>query len=240
MILMLPTIAPALSGHSCLRSRLLRSYVQAMKSAFFAYLVLFFSLAAVAAEPKIESIGAFAGTAPDAVKSAIAETGYRVTGGDGKVLAEIWPTKVPAAEKKESSAALYPDFVVGAFYGVISFPNGTTDLRGQNIPAGTYALRYALLPGDGNHMGVSPNPDFFLLVPVDTDPGPSVKMAYPALIRASAKASGTAHPAAFGLSSPDARGVAVNQDQGHTIAFFPIKTSASTTSIGMILSGAAE
>ena len=205
-----------------------------------AILTLLFSVAAFAAEPKIEPIGAFTGSASDALKSAIADTGYRVTGEDGKLLAEIWPAKAVPTEKKESSSALYPDFVVGGFYGVISFPNGTTDLRGQHIPSGTYTLRYALLPGDGNHMGVAPNPDFFLLVPIDTDPGPSATMPAPALIRASAKAAGTAHPAAFGLSSPDARGVAVNQDQGHTIAFFPIKTSASTTAIGLILSGAAE
>ena len=143
-------------------------------------------------------------------------------------------------EKNESSSAIYPDFVDGAFYGLISLPNGTTDLRGQNIPAGTYTMRYQLLPGDGNHMGVAPDPDFFLLLPADLDPGPTNRMSFQPLVRASAKASGTAHPAAFALASPDALGVAAKQESGHTIAYFPIGSGSVKVPIGMILSGAAE
>jgi hypothetical protein len=210
------------------------------KSLLVAFLIVIASVSAVCAEPKIESIGAFSGNAPDAVKSALAEKGYRVTGEDGKILAEIWPVKVVVAGASGSANAVYPDFVSGGFYGVITLPNGAGDFRGQKIPAGTYAMRYQLLPEDGNHMGVAPNPDFFLLVPVDGDPGPSAKMIYAALVRASAKASGTAHPAAFALESPDARGVAVKQEQGHTIAFFMIGSGSAKVPIGMILSGSAE
>ncbi len=203
-------------------------------------IVLFLSAICVAADPKIETIGPFAGSAPDNVKAALSETGYRVFGDDGKVLAEIWPAKIVVAEKNESSSAIYPDFVDGAFYGLISLPNGTTDLRGQNIPAGTYTMRYQLLPSDGNHMGVAPDPDFFLLVPIDLDPGPATRMTFQALVRASAKASGTAHPAAFALASPDPRGVAAKQESGHTIAYFPIGSGSLKVPIGMILSGGAE
>lgn len=218
-----------------------RSYVQLMKK--LGFVILFVALSAVVAfcaEPKIEAIGAFTGSAPDAVKTALAETGYRVTGEDGKVLAEIWPAKTVTTGPAGSNSALLPEFVSGGFYGVITLPNGTGDFRGQKIPAGTYAMRYQLLPEDGNHMGVAPNPDFFLLVPVNDDPGAATKIAYPALVRASAKASGTAHPAAFALESPDARGVAVKQEQGHTIAFFPIGSGSLKVPIGMILSGSAE
>jgi hypothetical protein len=211
-----------------------------MKTCLVAILMIMVSIGALCTEPKIESIGAFTGDAPDAVKSALAEKGYRVTGEDGKVLAEIWPAKTVETGPAGSDSALLPEFVSGGFYGVITLPNGTGDFRGQKIPAGTYAMRYQLLPGDGNHMGVAPNPDFFLLVPVDGDPGPSVKMAYAALVRASAKASGTAHPAAFALDSPDARGVAVKLEQGHTIVFFPIGSGSVKVPIGMILNGAAE
>jgi len=198
------------------------------------------SLCAMSAEPKIETIGAFTGSAPDAVKSALAENGYRVTGEDGKVLAEIWPAKAIAVGKSASSSALYGEFVSGSFYGVITLPNGAGDFRGQKIPAGTYTLRYQLLPEDGNHMGVAPNPDFFLLVPVEADPGAETKMAYAALVRASAKASGTAHPAAFAMESPDKRGVAAKVESGHTIACFKVGSGALTVPIGMVLSGSAE
>jgi hypothetical protein len=212
-----------------------------MKKVHFVVLfMLLVTLSAFCAAPKIETIGAFSGNAPGAVKAGLTETGYRVTGEDGKILAEIWPAKTIAVGQSASSSALYGEFVSGGFYGVITLPNGTGDFRGQKIPAGTYTMRYQLLPEDGNHMGVAPNPDFFLLVPVDADPGPEAKMAYAALVRASAKASGTAHPAAFALESPDARGVAAKLMQGHTIACFPVGSGALKVPIGMILSGSAE
>jgi hypothetical protein len=211
-----------------------------MKTCLVSILIVMVSIGAFCAEPKIEPIGAFSGNAPDVVKSALAEKGYRVTGEDGNVLAEIWPAKIVATGPAGSDSALFAEFVSGGFYGVITLPTGTGDFRGQKIPAGTYAMRYQLLPGDGNHMGVAPNPDFFLLVPVDGDPGPSVKMAYAALVRASAKASGTAHPAAFALDPPDARGVAAKLEQGHTIAYFMIGSGSVKVPVGMILSGSAE
>ena len=210
------------------------------KVAVVSLCVVLLSLGALCVEPKIETIGAFGGSAPDAVKTALASGGYRVTGEDGKVLAEIWPAKTISVGTSASSSALYGEFVSGSFYGVITLPNGAGDFRGQKIPAGTYTMRYQLLPEDGNHMGVAPNPDFFLLVPVDTDPGPELKMAYAALVKASAKASGTAHPAAFAMESADAKGVAAKVESGHTIACFKVGAGPLTVPIGMILSGSAE
>ncbi len=203
-------------------------------------LFLLLVISAVAATPKIDSIGKFAGNAPDAVKTAIADAGYRVTGDDGKVLAEIWPAKSAVTAKSDNSAAVYPEFVSGGFYGVITFPNGAGDYRGQKVPAGTYTMRYELLPDDGNHLGVAPNPDFFLLVPVDSDPDPAAKLEYAALVRLSAKSVGASHPAPFQLVTPAASPVGANEDQGHTIAYFPIRTTAATVNIGMILSGGSD
>ena len=197
-------------------------------------------ISAVAAAPKIELTGKFTGNVADAIKAAISDKGYRVTGSDGKVLAEIWSVKSGIANKSGESSALYPEFVNGGFYGVITFPNGTGDYRGQKIPAGTYTMRYQTLPSDGNHLGVAPNPDFFLLVPVDSDPDPSAKLEYAALVRISSKAAGSAHPAPFALVTPAAKPVDANEDQGHTIAYFPINTTGGTVNIGMILSGASE
>jgi hypothetical protein len=219
----------------------LQSYVQLMKRACcLGFLFLFLVSSALAAAPKIEPIGKFTGSAPDAIKAAISDTGYRVTGSDGKVLAEIWPAKAGAANKGGGSNALYPEFVTGAFYGVVTFPNGTGDYRGQKTPVGTYTMRYQTLPSDGNHLGVAPNPDFFLLLPVESDPDPSAKLEYAAMVRMSSKAAGTAHPAPFALVTPAAKPVDANEDQGHTIGYFPVNTTGGAVNIGMILSGASE
>jgi len=211
-----------------------------MRKVAVVFWLMFLSVWAVCADPKIQALGAFEGTAPDAVKQGLLPGGYRVTGEDGKVLADIWPAKSIQVGQSASSSALYGEFVSGTFFGVITLPNGTGDFRGQKIPAGTYTMRYQVIPEDGNHMGVAPNPDFFLLVPVDADSGPAVKMAYAALVKASAKASGTAHPAAFALESADAKGVAAKVESGHTIACFKVGSGPLTVPIGMILSGSAE
>ncbi|HEU5404266.1 MAG TPA: hypothetical protein VFU86_23150 [Terriglobales bacterium] len=203
-------------------------------------LLFFFISSALAVVPTIEPIGKFQGNAPDAVKAAIADTGFRVTGGDGAILAEIWPAKSALATKTANSTAVYPEFVNGAFYGIVTFPKGGGDYRGQKVSAGTYTMRYQLLPDDGNHLGVAPNPDFFLLIPIDADTDPSAKLEYATLVRLSAKSAGTAHPAPFQLATPAAKPVYVNEDQGHTIAYFPINTSTGTVNIGMILSGASD
>ncbi len=204
------------------------------------FIALVLTLLAQAASLKIEPIGKFAGTAPEGIKAAVADAGYRVTGTDGKILAEIWPAKSALANKSSTGGALYPEFVRGAFYGIISFPNGAGDYRGQKIAAGTYTLRYELLPEDGNHLGVAPNPDFFLLVPVTSDPDPTAKLEYSALVQLSAKSAGASHPAPFALVTPAAKPVDVNEDQGHTIAYFPIHTRGGVVNVGMILSGASD
>jgi len=206
----------------------------------FALCASFLTSAAFAAQPKIESIGAVPGAIPPAVKSGIADSGFRVTL-DGNVLAEIWPAKSAISEKNGSASALYPEFATGGFYGVISFPNGAADFRGQKISAGTYTLRYELLPGDGNHMGVAPNPDFFLLVPVDLDPAPANKITYATLVNMSAKASGTAHPAAFSLAEAgDKVPGAETNDQGYVIATVPIGTANGRIKVAIIVKGTAE
>lgn len=206
----------------------------------FPFALLFLATAAFAAQPTLESTGSIKAAVPEALKAAIVDNGYRVSL-DGSVLAEIWPAKDAVSEKNGSGSALYPDFAVGGFYGVITLPSGGGDFRGQKVPAGTYTLRYELLPGDGNHMGVAPNPDFFLLVPVEADPGPANKIPSAALIKLSARASGTAHPAVFSLTSAGEKSpAAAVDDQGFVVATIPITTKGGSMPVGMIVKGSAE
>ena len=88
---------------------------------------------------------------------------------DGRVLV---CTKQIASQDKDVPGALYPKLAASAFVGIVRLPQGMSDYRGQSIPAGTYTLRYELLPQDGNHMGVAPNPDFLLASPVADDSRP--------------------------------------------------------------------
>jgi hypothetical protein len=213
--------------------------------AVLAFLCLTLSAVALAAD-KVEAIGALT-KAPDAVRAAVSEKGYRVTLADGKVAAELWPAKDVAAgstaagNDADAGAALYPTLTVGVFAGVITLPNGGQDFRGQKIAAGTYTLRYCLLPSDGNHMGVAPNRDFFLLVPVDSDTAPATIIPYARLVKMSAKAAATNHPAAFQLAATGATSPGVASDeQKHVIFTFELSVGGKKTPVGIIVVGTAE
>jgi len=202
--------------------------------------MLFVMVAVAMAATKVESIGTL-DKGPATVKAAVEAKGYRVYGDNGKVLAEVWPAKDATAGKNPSDAALYANLTPGTFAGVLSFPAGGQDYRGQNIPAGVYTMRYELLPSDGNHMGVAPNPDFFLLVPIDEDTNPAQQLAFADLVKLSKTAAKTNHPAVFQLNEPGSAvpGAAVD-DNGFTVFTFNLTIGGKPTPVGMIVNGSAE
>jgi hypothetical protein len=156
--------------------------------------------AAVAASPgKVENAGACAEpTASPAMKAALEPNGHRLTLYNGSVV-ELWLAKSIANAKVKDPNAVYPQIGRSALVGVINFPRATQDFRGQPIRAGAYAMRYELLPSDGNHMGVAAQPDFVLLTPLTSDTDPDANYDSGKLVELSAQAAGTAHPASFSM-----------------------------------------
>src|SRR5512135_1927940 len=141
-----------------------------------AFLVVAWSVFS-AAQAKQERIPAPTdASVPAAVRNALEATGYRVLRADGTPLCEIWLRKsLPASSGKAVEGANYTELAESEFVGVISFPNGGKDFRGQAVKAGAYGLRYELLPNDGNHLGVAPARDFLLLTPLAADPDPAAQ-----------------------------------------------------------------
>ena len=139
---------------------------------------------------------------PNAVVQVLESHGNRLKVADGSVLCDIWLRKsVPTqTAKKESEGLLYPEFSESTLIGVILFPKTATDFRGQPIAAGTYSLRYELMPDDGNHLGVAPDRDFLLLVPAALDSDPGALYKFDELVQMSRKASGTNHPGPLSLA----------------------------------------
>lgn len=88
----------------------------------------------------------------------------------------------------------------GARLGEVVVREGWTDFRGQAIPSGRYALRYALQPRLKEHAGADAIRDFALLVPA-TDDGSRP------LLEASRLVSGTHHPAVMALVAWQGEGV---------------------------------
>jgi hypothetical protein len=173
---------------------------------------------AIAAAPKVERTGPLpAAGASDGLRQAVEDKGRRITLDDGWT-AEFWFVKNLQTVKNDAPGALYPELTDGEFVGVVKFAQGMSDFRGQGLPAGLYTLRYQRLPQDGNHMGVSPNPDFLLAIPAADDARPEQHYVPRKLTMLSAKSTGTNHPAVIALDSAGEPGKVVIGEHG-TIAF---------------------
>jgi hypothetical protein len=145
---------------------------------------------------KAEAIGAAPAGIPAPIQSTLDAQGVRVTSDQGATLCEVWLRKtLPAnANPNTSSDVLFGGLTEGALVGVLHFPNAATDFRSQTIKAGYYTLRYALIPQDGNHMGVNPSRDAFALAPISADNDPDKTLSFDDVVKLSRQASGTPHP----------------------------------------------
>lgn len=158
---------------------------------------------AFAAEYRVEPLNEPApsdGVAAE-VAAQLNPTGYKIMSGT-RTLCEIWLTKKWAvnAAFKPSNTLLYP-FEFGQLMGVVNYRRKGSDFRGQEIEKGTYTLRFALQPEDGNHVGTSDTRDFFVLLKGADDKTPA-SLSKEGLFKLSAAAAGTTHPAMLSLLAP--------------------------------------
>ena len=193
---------------------------------------------------KVESIGELKeATVAEAVRGALEPKGLRVINDEGKAVCEVWFGKEIPAIKNDVPGASFGQIPEGAFVGVINFPSGASDYRGQGIKAGFYTLRFALSLQDGNHLGVSPARDFFLLCLVAEDKDPSTQLKTEDLLKLSRSASGTGHPTVWfvgqATSDKDLPKV-VKNEQEHVILETKISTKSGPLAIGMVVIGKTE
>jgi hypothetical protein len=193
---------------------------------------------------KVESIGpANVGVFPEAIVKTLESKGYRVALPDGTVVCEIWFRSAVAIQSgRNVEGANYPELSSSEFVGVVTFPKQISDFRGQPIKPGSYALRYELLPNDGNHMGVALNRDFLLLTPLADEQDPSRQLSSEQLVALSAKVSGTAHPGVFSLLSPDGDTFPAiyKNDDGYYIFVVKLTTASGELPIGLVVKGQAH
>jgi hypothetical protein len=198
--------------------------------------VLLIAATAVLAAPKVETTGPCTERAvPDAVRQVLAAQGYRVTLDDGGT-ANLWPAAQMQTGSKAREDATY-GFALSTLFGVIVFDKNTRDCRGNMIPAGAYNLRYELQPNDGSHLGVTPTPDFVLLVPAAADANPSQTYSFEQLVRLSKQVTGKNHPAPMNLVPPDAQQFpsVVTDAEEHTILYLKVKTQSGDVPLGLVV-----
>jgi len=143
----------------------------------------------------------------DAVRGVLDAQGYRIVDDQGKSYAEFWLRKATPAQGKPAGpkgAILFPVLQDGELLGALRFPGEGHDYRDQAIEQGAYTLRYGLLPINGDHLGVSPNRDYALLLPAAKDTAVAA-LPRKKLEAGSSESAGTSHPAILMLTAaPDA------------------------------------
>ncbi len=90
----------------------------------------------------------------------------------------------------------------GSLVGVIQIECAALDLRQQEIPPGTYTLRYAVQPTFEAHRDTHDTRDFLLLISPDKDISPETHNDADELIGWSADSVGAQHPAFLPLVKP--------------------------------------
>lgn len=155
----------------------------------------------VAAGYSAEAISSAAPTeVPAAIRDLLFDRGFRVNGPAG-VICEIWLRKaVPAQNSSQQLGVVYGQIPEGALVGVVRFAAEVKDYRQQPVKPGVYTLRYALLPQNGNHLGVSPNRDFLLASPAAADQKPE-NLPFEEALTLSRRTAGTGHPSVWSLAS---------------------------------------
>jgi hypothetical protein len=179
-----------------------------------------------------------------AVRDALGGEALRVTGPNG-VLCEVWlrkavPTKASATQ---ALGVTFGQLDEGTMVGAIRIPAEVRDYRRQRIKPGVYTLRYALVPADANHMGVSPQRDFLLASPAAADQDPAT-VSREDTLKLSRQTLRTNHPSVWSLgpSQSDAASLPAitHQEDGDLwVLSFSVPGSGGALGMGLVVVGSA-
>jgi hypothetical protein len=180
------------------------------------------------------------GPAPASLAPGIAQLlekdGFKISH-DGAPYCEIWfRADQPRGRVQSEPNVTLPSIPPGALAGAIRFDGNGADRRGQRIAAGIYILRYARMPRNEAHQAVSRQRDFLVLTPAASDADANATPNFEALIKMSAQASGTSHPAVLSLRRADADAPGFSQRGDDWV----LETKLGETPIEVILIGSAS
>jgi hypothetical protein len=186
---------------------------------------------------KAQPAGAPPSEVPPAFASLLEKTGTQITDSSGKAIAEIWlVSSIKKGPKSSEENVTLPDIPHGTLLGVLRAPATYNDRRGQLIKPGVYTLRYSMFPINGDHQGVAPQRDFFVLTKMSDDADPNANPNFDTLMTWSRKASGTPHPLVLSLWKADDPKAGFGQQGDDWV----LTHSAGDTALSIILVGKAS
>src|ERR1700730_14890835 len=201
------------------------------------FLCLTLAASAVFAQYKSEPTGAPPSELASAIGQALEQHGTKILTSDGKVYCEVrFRTSLPSGPKSSEESVTLPAIPHGTLLGAIRFTSQGADRRGQSIKPGVYTLRYSLQPLNGDHLGVSPQRDFLVMVPAADDKDLNSTPNFEEPTPMSRKASGTPHPAVLSMWAESSSDPVPNfAKQGDTD--WVLSTKIGTTPVSIILIG---
>ena len=133
------------------------------------------------------------------IASVLAPEAVTVTTSSAKI--EFWWVRALQLPAAANGAPSWADVPAGALVGALRVSTPMSDIRGYTVRPGTYTLRFALQPQNGDHLGISPNREFLLLGPA-ADDRTADPAGYDGAVALAKKTSHRAHPAALSIDPP--------------------------------------
>lgn len=166
----------------------------------------------------------------------------------GDLQLQFWWVKALALEGAGSGRSPWSQVPEGSLVGVVQASGDWSEIRGYPIRPGTYTLRFALQPQNGDHLGISPYREFLLIAPAadDRDPGP---VGHDGAVDLAKKASHRAHPASLSIDPPAAPITPLtvtSSEAGHDVVIFAVRTADTAAdapglfTFGLVVRGTIE
>ncbi len=184
------------------------------------------------------------------IKDAVVPKAYQVSDGDG-VFYEFWFVPGLKASAFGGTAKETLDKVAEiSLLGIAVVSNDEHhDFRDDPIDPGTYIMRLALQPKDGNHMGTAPYDTFAILVPAALDAELKNFHDHETMVDLASKDTVAEHPPIFSLQPFEAAGGDVprlqhdEEEEWHFLMLqLPVEAGGEsrTLNLGLIVEGLGE
>ena len=106
---------------------------------------------------------------PERFAALLDPAGYRVIRDEGQPVDFWFPPALPMQDPSAELGVEYPTLPPGGLVGLMRTTDEWSTYKKQIVPPGTYTLRYAVQPADGDHTGQTWFRDFLILIPVPLD-----------------------------------------------------------------------
>jgi hypothetical protein len=180
------------------------------------------------------------GDLKDPIRKLLGDQSVQLLDPKGSPLCQIWLSKeIPAqvTAQQIKNGLTYRDLKESTILGAIQYFKTGSDYRQQKIPVGVYTLRLGFQPMDGDHMGVSAQQEFCLLIAASKDT--KADLLKPKTAQAlSNKSIKTTHPGVLMLfpndkPKPDPALASKGNDHWVLNVKEEVKSGASTAAIGI-------